>query len=533
MTTMASKSRQKRSDLVWLGFLFAAGLLGQVESAESRNLLRKRVDEEALEQIASLEGLWDHIAATAQLTSESQHVFKEYERGLQGMSMSMPLEPTKSPTPSPTSPPTTTPGPTATPEPSPAPVIPTRRPTTSPTSNLTILPTRRPTPRPTPRPTRAPSRPTPRPTVGSTVDCLEDPKGYILGLLTPITDEAILLDPTTPQGRAYLFLINDDYLSNPCGKTVEQRYGLVTLYYATNGNSWTNNQRWLLPANECLWTGVTCNEDGLVTELQLGKSTTVHCFPYLMNCDSMSNTFWRSFETAINGLDGEIPNEISTLVALIEFDIFANSIRGTIPAGFSQLMNLEVLDMQENLLSGQAFPPSVLALRRLESYRINSNALTGPVPSRIGSLRSLEELWAAGNDITGSLPTEMGNLRDLKTVLLYENQLQGELPSELGLIPLEGLWLWGNFFRGTIPSQLFNVASLKTIRMENNFFFGELPSQIGQITDLQDLRLDNNNLSGQIPSQIAFLTDLGKFFLGKECNNGKVLELNKVCFCDL
>ena len=181
-------------------------------------------------------------------------------------------------------------------------------------------------------------------------------------------------------------------------------------------------------------------------------------FQIAMGCaDSVAYSSW----IAINGLEGEIPNEILTLVGLRELDVFANSIRGTIPEGFSALVDLRVLDIQENLLTGPAFPSSILELRRLQSYRINSNSLTGPIPTRIGSLRALQELWAADNEITGTLPTEIGNLRDLKTILLYENSVQGSLPSELGLIPLEGLWMWGNFFQDTIPSQIFNLASLR------------------------------------------------------------------------
>lgn len=184
--------------------------------------------------------------------------------------------------------------------------------------------------------------------------------------------------------------------------------------------------------------------------------------------------------TAINGLEGEIPNEILALVGLRELDVFANTIRGTIPEGFSGLVNLRVLDLQQNLLTGPAFPPSILELRRLQSYRINSNSLTGEIPTRIGSLRALQELWAADNEITGTLPTEVGNLRDLKTILLYENSIQGSLPSELGLIPLEGIWMWENFFQDTIPSQIFNLASLK-VRFAVEFYlqalnlFGSLP----------------------------------------------------------
>lgn len=70
---------------------------------------------------------------------------------------------------------------------------------------------------------------------------------------------------------AYQFVLDDPYLENPCGKRVDQRYALATLYYSTNGNSWKNNEGWLEPVDECTWAGVTCDDFNVVTELKLGK----------------------------------------------------------------------------------------------------------------------------------------------------------------------------------------------------------------------------------------------------------------------
>eukprot|EP00978_Attheya_sp_CCMP212_P004173 scaffold9046_cov60-Attheya_sp.AAC.5 len=258
-------------------------------------------------------------------------------------------------------------------------------------------------------PTETPSSRTTTPTTVPTLLCFDGTKEeYLLSILTSITDEDIIMDEDTPQGMAFDYLLNDDiYLKNPCGKTtIEQRYGLTTLYFATSGQSWVASGGWLGENQECDWHGVNCDANSRATDLVLG----------------------------------EVPNEISTLFMLEKLDLFANLIEGTIPDGLSLLARLEVLDLQENLLVGPAFPNSITDLLRLESYRVNSNSLSGPVPSGIGNLQNLEELWAADNEVTGTLPTELGNLTALKTILLYENKIKGALPSELGLIPLEGIW---------------------------------------------------------------------------------------------
>lgn len=223
----------------------------------------------------SLEEWWDQVSSTTTIEIGTKPLQRDYERQLQEgmvMSMSMPMPtaapgPTQIPTTRPTQSPTRTTAPSGTPRPTGPPIAPTHQPT--------VVPTSAPVPVPTAAPV-VPTPPTPLPTEGPTVVCFDDLEQYILDLLTPITDVDILLDSTTPQGRAFDFLVNEDlYLANPCGKTVEQRYGLVTIFFSTNGESWTDNDLWLEPIQECGWSGVVCDDDLSVTGLNLGTSRSI------------------------------------------------------------------------------------------------------------------------------------------------------------------------------------------------------------------------------------------------------------------
>jgi hypothetical protein len=55
-------------------------------------------------------------------------------------------------------------------------------------------------------------------------------------VLTNVTDEKVLVDDTTPQGLAYLWITEEDALKlDPCGSETEQqqlkqRYALATFY---------------------------------------------------------------------------------------------------------------------------------------------------------------------------------------------------------------------------------------------------------------------------------------------------------------
>lgn len=143
-------------------------------------------------------------------------------------------------------------------------------------------PTRPPTPKPTPKPispsmpsaipnpTDAPqSVPSSRPDLNpqqspSFVDCSEGTlrNEYIFDRLKHITQPDILMDSTTPQGKAYAYLANDDPgITDHCSySTLEQRYGLTTLFFATNGETWIDSSGWLGDEQECFWYGVDCDD---------------------------------------------------------------------------------------------------------------------------------------------------------------------------------------------------------------------------------------------------------------------------------
>lgn len=112
---------------------------------------------------------------------------------------------------------------------------------------------------PTPAPTRQPAG-TPAPTPNDSCLMGRTRDEFLLDQLSLITNPVILLDPNTPQGQAYIFMTTDPLMPNVCTyPTIDQRYGLATLYFATGGAAWFEKTNWLGPVVECQWFGVTCN----------------------------------------------------------------------------------------------------------------------------------------------------------------------------------------------------------------------------------------------------------------------------------
>ncbi|XP_062018277.1 receptor-like protein EIX2 [Rosa rugosa] len=81
-----------------------------------------------------------------------------------------------------------------------------------------------------------------------------------------------------------------------------------------------------------------------------------------------------------NDLEGEIPEEICSLVGLGTLDLSMNQLSGNIPSKIGNLHLLETLDLSQNQLSGQ-IPQSLASLTFLSHLNLSSNKLTGRIPS--------------------------------------------------------------------------------------------------------------------------------------------------------
>ena len=192
------------------------------------------------------------------------------------------------------------------------------------------------------------------------------------------------------------------------------REALAALYNATDGPNWRvfqfQENNWLSgdPIGE--WYGVTTDDDGRVTKLEL--------FGF--------------------GLNGEIPSELASLANLMVLELGNSLLSGEIPPELADLANLEILN-----LSGNDWEDS---------------ELTGAIPPELGRLSNLTQLYLFGNRLSGDIPAELGNLANLQTLRLERNQLSGEIPAELGnLANLQEMYLFGNQLSGCVPEALRRV----------------------------------------------------------------------------
>uniref|UniRef100_A0ACD5Z895 Uncharacterized protein n=1 Tax=Avena sativa TaxID=4498 RepID=A0ACD5Z895_AVESA len=96
-----------------------------------------------------------------------------------------------------------------------------------------------------------------------------------------------------------------------------------------------------------------------------------------------------NLDLSCNNLAGEIPTEISTLLALKSLNLSWNNFNGKIPENVGDLMQVESLDLSHNALSGE-IPSSLSALSSLSRLNLSYNNMSGKIPTG-NQLQTLED----------------------------------------------------------------------------------------------------------------------------------------------
>lgn len=139
------------------------------------------------------------------------------------------------------------------------------------------------------------------------------------------------------------------------------------------------------------------------------------------------------------------------------------------------------------------------------SINLDSQSLTGSLPSELNQLTQLKTLAIQKNQLSGALPS-LANLTNLQEIYIDSNNFTS-VPSTFltGLTSLQVLSLSDNLNLQpwTIPNELTQSASLVTLYASNANIMGSIPDIFDSFANLQNLRLSYNNLTGSLPSSFS------------------------------
>ncbi|XP_034212727.1 receptor-like protein EIX1 [Prunus dulcis] len=234
----------------------------------------------------------------------------------------------------------------------------------------------------------------------------------------------------------------------------------------------------------------------------------------------------KSIDLSSNFLEGEIPEEIGSLILLGTLNLWRNQLTGKFPSEVGNMHGLETLDLSNNRLSGQ-IPETLASLTFLAHLNLASNNLVGRIPSG-NQLQTFTDLSIyMGNLSLCGVPLPRKCPED-DTFTATNAKPSNEDGSDkswfyvsmvLGFVV--GFWgvfgtllvkkSWRTGISDSIPEEsLLKLSSqLENLDLSYNHFRGHIPQSLSSLTFLSHLNLSYNNLVGRIPlgSQLQTLSD--------------------------
>ncbi|KAL3918728.1 MAG: hypothetical protein SGILL_004099 [Bacillariaceae sp.] len=235
-------------------------------------------------------------------------------------------------------------------------------------------------------------------------------------ILSQKVKASTLLTPSSPQAQAVEWmtfqdstLVMDDLvLAAESGDPyrVYQRYALMALFFATNGDlweetPWTDNGE----IHECDFLGVDCDESEQIVILDLYLRKLRGRVPD----DLGLLTQLSSISLNSNLLEGSIPAVFFDLTKLEYLDLGRNDFSSTLSADIGKLTMLDTLSLGEVSLTG-TLPDTMIALTNMRRLRLEQSVMKGPIFNLMEYWPKMEDLDLSLSLFTGTIPTSIGVL---------------------------------------------------------------------------------------------------------------------------
>jgi Leucine-rich repeat (LRR) protein len=351
--------------------------------------------------------------------------------------------------------------------------IPSKAPTKLPSKAPGNTPLKAPTRQPAKAPTKAPSN---QPIFAPT--CVNDIVNYINKVT--LSKQVLTVSEDTPLDEALSQLV----LSNAkpgvqlstCNETdqdrLRQRFAYLAFIFSVGKG---NEVAWFDDADECSWTGITCDSNGRVSMLVLfGRALKGSISPDIGLWSSL-----KLLNVESNQLNGQLPAALGRWSNLTHFEISLNQLVGSLPSSIGRWTQMEYFDVSDNKLTG-SLPASIASWSLIQTFSAGSNQLSGRLPVSIGNWTGIKNFGASSNQLTGPLPSTIGAWTGIGSFLVDSNMMSGLLPKSIGeWSSVNAFYVSSNKFSGTVPDEFSKWVSIRIALFQGNMFKGSMPAFIG------------------------------------------------------
>ncbi|KAJ9563721.1 hypothetical protein OSB04_008881, partial [Centaurea solstitialis] len=247
--------------------------------------------------------------------------------------------------------------------------------------------------------------------------------------------------------------------------------------------------------NPCKWDRVGCSNLNRVTGIQLGNQN----------------------------LKGTLPESINKLSELQILEFQNNQLTGSVPSlsGLTQLQNLLLANNNFTSIPSNFF----IGMSSLQHVYLDYNAFDAwSLPNGLKDASNLRTFSASSANVTGEIPDIFDAFPGLTELRLALNRLEGGLPDSFAGSSIQSLWLNGqksdSMLNGSIEV-LGNMTQLTDVWLHSNMFSGPLPDFSG-LNKLQNLSLRENGFTGPVPASLVGLKSLKVVNLTKNMFQGSM-----------
>ena len=406
---------------------------------------------------------------------------------------------------------------------------------------------------------------------------VQDNADYPLRHLPDYTQLAIETDPASPQALAYTWMNNDLQSGDEDGKnyTVSQsnnRFALVTMYFAMGGVSWNNNQHWLSHNTECVWNGYQCGalrqrekeqarEDGLTGNEGVFSSLGIGGSPgapatSLGKSNSGGRRGRYNLRRNLQITPGWVlPSPVTPFPtdAPLQETPEEGGLSLNLGGGGDEETDGDRVDEETKETTEEATEGDESEEEEEEEQEAFSTPEKEDAEDETGADEAAadkgETTTDGNNGITEMAPhddagdadrTPISMIRDEDPILtvvesdeslvLKDNGLIGTIPPELTLLTSSLYLLALNNnpgLVGKVPKELAALSGLRNIQISRNAITGGIPKELSKLSNsLEALYLHRNKMGGSLPSELALLTGLQALWLhGNEFEGTIPLEL--------
>ncbi|XP_050223916.1 probable inactive leucine-rich repeat receptor-like protein kinase At3g03770 [Mercurialis annua] len=178
--------------------------------------------------------------------------------------------------------------------------------------------------------------------------------------------------------------------------------------------------------------------------------------------DSLSNL--TVLRLSNNKLKGSFPSSISKVVTLTDLVLSSNEISGKLPS-LDTLTKLHVLDLSNNNLDSN-LPSSP---KGLVMAFLGNNSFSGEIPRKYSQLSDLQHLDLSFNELSGTPPAALFSLPNITYLNLASNMFTGSVADHLSCgSKLQFVDISNNSFTGKLPYCLSTDSGDRVVKFGGN-----------------------------------------------------------------